>query len=147
MKFFENCVRRIAWHTLERPVQLVQQQAGQPGYTASIRFDHILDGGVNTLRDGTKVGTGGHYLRSSDVRVTQQTGAADASGVTKGYVQIRDPDTGGWVAKPASQNRQKPPSILNTGRGARCNRKLKELFKIQVQFLDLISGKAFLLAE
>lgn len=82
------------------PAQLVQQQAGQPGATASIRFDHIIVGGVNTLADGTKVGTGGHYLRSPDVRVTQQTGAADALGVTKGHIEVRDPETGRWVAKP-----------------------------------------------
>jgi len=50
------------------PLELVQQQAGKPPSTASIRLDHILDGGVNVRLDGSKSGTGGHYLRSPNVQ-------------------------------------------------------------------------------
>ncbi|WP_158658300.1 hemagglutinin repeat-containing protein [Achromobacter sp. AONIH1] len=81
------------------PLELVQ--GGSPAYTTNIRLDHILDGGVNVLANGTKKGTGGHYLRSPTVRVDRMTGAADAAGVTKGYVSIRDPVNGKWVEKQA----------------------------------------------
>ncbi|WP_156116654.1 hemagglutinin repeat-containing protein [Massilia sp. 9096] len=83
------------------PFELVQEQAGKPTVTADVRFDHILDGEVNTLKDGSKVGTGGHYLRSSSVRVTEVIGEADANGVSVGRIEVRDPDTGQWVPKKA----------------------------------------------
>lgn len=81
------------------PLELVQQQARKPANTASIRLDHILDGGVNIRQDGSKSGTGGHYLRSPTVQVNRVTGDADAFGVTKGFVSIRDPSNGAWVPK------------------------------------------------
>ena len=62
-------------------------------------MDHILDGGVKTLPDGTVVGTGGHDLRSPDVRVTQMVDEADSRGVTQGYVSIRNPQDGSWIPK------------------------------------------------
>ncbi|QVM92944.1 DUF637 domain-containing protein [Pseudomonas entomophila] len=83
------------------PMELLQQQAGAQFSTAYIRFDHILDGGVNTLRSGERVGTGGHYLRSPNVTVTRITGEADEFGVSKGYVSIRDPQTNSWANKKA----------------------------------------------
>ncbi|WP_239701007.1 EndoU domain-containing protein [Massilia sp. 9096] len=85
----------------EGQFELVQEQAGKPTVTADVRYDHILDGGVNTLKDGSKVGTGGHYLRSSSVRVTEVIGEADANGVSVGRIEVRDPDTGQWVPKKA----------------------------------------------
>lgn len=84
----------------QSPGKLLQMQVGSEIVTAEIRFDHILDGGVNTLKNGSKVGTGGHYLRSGNVRVTEITGAADSNGVSTGYVSIRDPATGRWISKP-----------------------------------------------
>ncbi|MEA5674295.1 EndoU domain-containing protein [Pseudomonas sp. MH2] len=83
------------------PLELVRQQTETLYATAFIRFDHILDGGVNTLRSGERVGTGGHYLRSPDVNVTRITGQVDEFGVSKGYVSIRDPLTNSWAPKKA----------------------------------------------
>ncbi len=45
-------------------------------------------------------GSGGHYLRSPNIRVTQVTRKADAAGVTEGYISVRNPQTGAWVPKP-----------------------------------------------
>ncbi|PXZ06843.1 hypothetical protein DKK70_09230 [Gilliamella apicola] len=61
--------------------------------------DHILNGEIKTYRDGTKVGTGGHYLKDPNIQVYKWTGEADANGVTKGYIKVRDPATGNWYKK------------------------------------------------
>ncbi len=65
-----------------------------------IDFDHILSGEVKRNRDGTSRAVGGHYRRSPNVRVLEETGVADANGVTKGRIAIRGPD-GQWVNKNA----------------------------------------------
>ena len=77
------------------PTQLIQNANGQT-YTANIRYDHVLDGNIN----GLGVGSGGHYIRSDNVRITKITGEADANGVIRAQTQIRDPKTGGWIDKP-----------------------------------------------
>jgi Bacterial EndoU nuclease len=64
--------------------------------TPNIDFAHIINGNINSRG----VGTGGHYLRSPDVRVTQVTGPVNAQGVSQGYIQVRDLTTGRWIDKP-----------------------------------------------
>ncbi|PIT21409.1 EndoU domain-containing protein [Snodgrassella communis] len=82
------------------PAELVQQQAGQAN-KVTINTEHILNGEIKTYKDGTKVGTGGHYLRDPNIKVDKWTGAADANGVKTGYISVRDPATGKWYKKPA----------------------------------------------
>jgi filamentous hemagglutinin len=79
------------------PVELVQNAGSQGTRTANIRYDHIMDGNIN----GAGHGSGGHYLRSSNTRVTEYTNPADANGVRTGYIQVRNPSNGGWVNKRA----------------------------------------------
>ncbi|EOL9005725.1 EndoU domain-containing protein [Cronobacter turicensis] len=62
-------------------------------------MDLILNGEVKTLKDGTKVGSGGHYLRDPNIKIDKVTGAPDANGVSTGYISVRDPATGQWVNK------------------------------------------------
>ncbi|MBC8655074.1 EndoU domain-containing protein [Providencia vermicola] len=83
------------------PLQLVQQQAGKESPTAYIRLDHILNGEVKTYKNGTKVGSGGHYLRDSNVKVDSWSGSPDINGVSTGYISVRDQTTGQWVKKQA----------------------------------------------
>ncbi|RKS87571.1 filamentous hemagglutinin [Orbus hercynius] len=82
------------------PAELVQQQAGNGGQV-TINTEHILNGEIKTYANGTTVGTGGHYLKDPNIKVDTWTGAADANGVTKGYISVRDPATGKWVEKKA----------------------------------------------
>ncbi|WP_439127200.1 VENN motif pre-toxin domain-containing protein [Rosenbergiella epipactidis] len=82
------------------PAELVQQQAGK-GTQVTINTEHILNGEIKTYANGTTVGTGGHYLKDPNIKVDTWTGAADANGVTKGYISVRDPATGKWVQKKA----------------------------------------------
>ncbi|PIT08543.1 hypothetical protein BGI31_05445 [Snodgrassella communis] len=82
------------------PAELVQQQAGQTS-KVTINTEHILNGEIKTYKDGTKVGTGGHYLRDPNIKVDKWTGAADANGVKTGYISVRDPVTGKWYKKQA----------------------------------------------
>ncbi|WP_189493960.1 EndoU domain-containing protein [Formosimonas limnophila] len=79
------------------PARLVEEQASQPTQVAYINYDHIINGNIN----GAGNGSGGHYIRSPNIRVTEVTGAVDSNGVTKGYIQVRDPNTGGWANKTA----------------------------------------------
>jgi filamentous hemagglutinin len=55
------------------PLELVQQAPGQPKRIAKIKMDHVLDGEVKThVNNSGKVfkrGVGGHYLKSSNIRV------------------------------------------------------------------------------
>ncbi|QLR44658.1 hemagglutinin repeat-containing protein [Enterobacter sp. RHBSTW-00994] len=83
------------------PVELVQQQAANGSTTAYIRFDHILNGEIKTLKDGSKVGTGGHYIRDPNIKIDKVTGTPDTNGVATGYISVRDPATGQWVSKKA----------------------------------------------
>ncbi len=83
------------------PLELVKEQAGKGPQTAYIRMDHILNGEVKTLKDGTKVGSGGHYIRDPNIKVEKITGAPDVNGVSTGYISVRDPATGQWVNKKA----------------------------------------------
>lgn len=64
------------------------------------RCSHVTTS-VGFHGNGTAVGSGGHYLRSPEVRVTQVTGEADAAGVSRGFIEVRDPRTGGWAPKQA----------------------------------------------
>ena len=82
------------------PAGLVQQQAGK-GTQVTINTEHILNGEIKTYANGTKVGIGGHYLKDPNIKVDTWTGAADANGVTKGYISVRDPATGQWIQKKA----------------------------------------------
>nr|WP_238791201.1 EndoU domain-containing protein [Snodgrassella sp. ESL0253] len=82
------------------PAELVQQQAGQAS-KVTINTEHILNGEIKTYKDGTKVGTGGHYIRDPNIRVDNWTGAADANGVKTGYISVREPATGKWYKKQA----------------------------------------------
>ena len=77
------------------PTQLVKDANGQT-YTANIRYDHVLDGNINGIGNGS----GGHYIRSDNVRVVEVIDPPDANGVIRANTQIRDPQTGGWVDKP-----------------------------------------------
>ncbi len=87
-----------AWAArIRTPSELVQEAAGRPARAASINWGHILDGEINFRG----FGTGGHYARSSNTRVTQVTKPADANGVIEARIQIRDPNTGSWIDKPA----------------------------------------------
>ncbi|WP_241593352.1 EndoU domain-containing protein [Rosenbergiella epipactidis] len=83
------------------PLELVKEQAGKGPQTAYIRMDHILNGEVKTLKDGTKVGSGEHYIRDPNIKVEKITGAPDVNGVSTGYISVRDPATGQWVNKKA----------------------------------------------
>ncbi|ASA57899.1 EndoU domain-containing protein [Vibrio gazogenes] len=87
------------------PLELVQQASNQSKHIASIGLEHIIDGEVKpVVKSGVVVGkraVGGHYLRSSNVRVTEIIGESDANGVMKAKIQVHDPDTGGWVDKTA----------------------------------------------
>ncbi|WP_458368132.1 EndoU domain-containing protein [Pantoea vagans] len=83
------------------PLELVKEQAGKGSQTAYIRMDHILNGEVKTLRDGTKVGSGGHYIRDSNIKIDKVTGTPDTNGVSTGYISVRDPATGQWINKKA----------------------------------------------
>ncbi|AZS51502.1 hypothetical protein DM558_12300 [Entomomonas moraniae] len=76
--------------------ELVQQQAGKGGQV-TINTEHILNGEIKTYANGTKVGTGGHYLKDPNIKVDTWTGAADVNGVTQGYISVRDPSTGKWT--------------------------------------------------
>jgi hypothetical protein len=60
---------------------------------------HVLHGDVHVRADGSLRASGGHYIRSGDVRVVEQLGT-DANGVVRARVQVRDPRTGGWADKP-----------------------------------------------
>ncbi|MCX8579104.1 EndoU domain-containing protein, partial [Gilliamella sp. B2717] len=82
------------------PAELIQQEAGK-GTQVTINTEHILNGEIKTYANGTKVGTGGHYLKDPNIKVDKWTGAADANGVTKGYISVRDPATGKWYKKQA----------------------------------------------
>jgi Bacterial EndoU nuclease len=64
-----------------------------------IAFEHVLDGEVKLLKDGTLRATGGHYVRSPNVRVLEELAPPDVNGVTKARIAVRDPDTGRWVEK------------------------------------------------
>jgi filamentous hemagglutinin len=57
-------------------------------------MDHILNGEVKTLNDGTKFGSGGHYIRDSNIIIDKVTGKPDTNGVSTGYISVRDPATG-----------------------------------------------------
>ncbi|MEN4636267.1 EndoU domain-containing protein [Pantoea agglomerans] len=83
------------------PLELVKEQAGKGSQTAYIRMDHILNGEVKTLKDGTKVGSGGHYIRDSNIKIDKVTGTPDTNGVSTGYISVRDPATGQWINKKA----------------------------------------------
>ncbi|EPE7491144.1 EndoU domain-containing protein [Cronobacter universalis] len=83
------------------PRELIREQAGKGSQTAYIRMDHTLNGEVKTLKDGTKVGSGGHYIRDPNIKIDKVTGAPDANGVSTGYISVRDPATGQWVNKKA----------------------------------------------
>ncbi|KAB1469014.1 EndoU domain-containing protein, partial [Cronobacter sakazakii] len=83
------------------PLELVREQAGKGSQTAYIRMDHILNGEVKTLKDGTKVGSGGHYIRDPNIKIDKVTGAPDSTGVSKGYISVRDSASGQWVNKKA----------------------------------------------
>ena len=83
------------------PLELVKEQAGKGSQTAYIRMDHILNGEVKTLKDGTKAGSGGHYIRDSNIKVDKVTGTPDSNGVSTGYISVRDPATGQWINKKA----------------------------------------------
>ncbi|EDW6064629.1 filamentous hemagglutinin N-terminal domain-containing protein [Salmonella enterica subsp. enterica serovar Oslo] len=87
--------------TSSTPLELIREQAGKGSQTAYIRMDHILKGEVKTLKDGTKVGSGGHYIRDPNIKIDKVTGAPDANGVSTGYISVRDPATGQWVNKKA----------------------------------------------
>ena len=76
-------------------LELVQQQAGQPVRTAELRLNHIIDGEIN--RSG--YGSGGHYVRSPNVRVMKWLGEADGQGVNIGNIMVRNPVNGRWVRK------------------------------------------------
>lgn len=58
------------------PVELIEQQKGTPGRTASVDYYHILDGNLNKCGEGA----GGHYLRSDNVRVVEVTKGPDRNG-------------------------------------------------------------------
>ncbi|EOZ7938879.1 hemagglutinin repeat-containing protein [Cronobacter malonaticus] len=83
------------------PLELIREQAGKGSQTAYIRMDHILNGEVKTLKDGTKVGSGGHYIRDPNIKIDKVTGAPDSTGVSKGYISVRDSASGQWVNKKA----------------------------------------------
>ena len=83
------------------PLELVKEQAGKGSQTAYIRMDHILNGEVKTLKDGTKVGSGGHYIRDSNIKIDKVTGTPDTNGVSTGYISVRDQATGQWINKKA----------------------------------------------
>lgn len=83
------------------PLELIREQAGKGSQTAYIRMDHILNGEVKTLKDGTKVGSGGHYIRDPNIKIDKVTSAPDSTGVSKGYISVRDSATGQWVNKKA----------------------------------------------
>ncbi|EOV9657191.1 histidine phosphatase family protein [Cronobacter turicensis] len=76
------------------PRELIREQGGKGSQTANIRRDHILNGEVKTLKDGTKVGSGGNYICDSNIKIDKVTGAPDANGVSTGYISVRDPATG-----------------------------------------------------
>ena len=83
------------------PLELVKEEAGKGSQTAYIRMDHILNGEAKTLKDGTKVGSGGHYIRDSNIKIDKVTGTPDTNGVSTGYISVRDPATGQWINKKA----------------------------------------------
>ncbi|EPN1725731.1 EndoU domain-containing protein [Cronobacter turicensis] len=83
------------------PLELIKEQGGKGSQTAYIRMDHILNGEVKTLKDGTKVGSGGHYIRDSNIKIDKVTSDPDSTGVSKGYISVRDSATGQWVNKKA----------------------------------------------
>lgn len=85
------------------PLELVREQAGKGSQTAYIRMDHILNGDVKTLKDGSKVGSGGHNIRDPNIKIDKMTGASDSNGVSTGYISVRDPSTGQWVSKRAEK--------------------------------------------
>ncbi|WPU24789.1 EndoU domain-containing protein [Cedecea neteri] len=79
----------------------MQQQAGKESPTVCIRLDHILNGDVKTYKNGTKVGSGGHYLRDSNEMVDSWSGSPDINGVSTGYISVRDLSTDLRVKKQA----------------------------------------------
>ncbi|WP_240651692.1 type VI secretion system tip protein TssI/VgrG, partial [Serratia microhaemolytica] len=83
------------------PLELVKYQAGKAPEVAYIRLNHILYGEVKTLKDGSKIASGGHYLRDPNIKIEKLTGAPDINGVSTGYISVRDPITGLWVKKKA----------------------------------------------
>ncbi|ELY3761619.1 EndoU domain-containing protein [Cronobacter universalis] len=64
-------------------------------------MDLILNGEVKTLKDGTKIVSGGHYLRDSNIKIDKAASAPDSTGVSKGYISVRDSATGQRVNKKA----------------------------------------------
>ena len=80
------------------PLQLIRNQSHNIEHTASIRMDHILDGNL-TIRNGIKKGSGGHYIRSHNIKIDEITGKVDVNGVQKGRISVRDPSTNTWVKK------------------------------------------------
>ncbi|MDF7670808.1 hypothetical protein PT276_06305 [Orbaceae bacterium ESL0721] len=105
------------------PAELVQKQAGK-NRPIDINTDHILNGEIKVYKDGSKSGVGGHYLRDPNIRVDTWIGEADANGVTKGYISVRDPETGKWY-----KNQLKQLFSLNIGRNIKQKEKLKMLLK------------------
>lgn len=81
--------------------KIAMADKNSPDQTAYIRRDHILNGEVKTLKDGTKVGSGGNYIPDPNIKIDKVTGAPDANGVSTGYISVRDPATGQWVNKKA----------------------------------------------
>lgn len=87
-------------------IELIQQAAGQPKRVADISLEHIFNGEVKPIFDKTgtvvgKRGVGGHYIRSANIKVTEIVDLPDINGVMKARIEIRDPQTGGWVKKQA----------------------------------------------
>ena len=70
------------------------ETAGRWVEPATTRMDHAIDGHFN----GFSLPTGGHYIRTPDIRVIDQK-APDQFGVTEGFQQRRDPTNGQWIDK------------------------------------------------
>ena len=98
-----GAVEDAKFYVSPTPKELVQQAPKQKKRIAKINFKHIFDGEVKSIVSSTgevvgKRAVGGHYLRSSNIRVTEII-EKDINGVMKARIQIRDPETGGWVDK------------------------------------------------
>jgi hypothetical protein len=93
---------------LPTPLDLVRGAKGQEPPPVDINFEHIINGEVRTKTDASgnlvQRAVGGHYTRSGNVRITEVVEPVDRKGVMVAKVEIRNPATGGWVAKRANSS-------------------------------------------
>ena len=113
------------------PLNLVQNAPSQARHSPDINFDHIIDGNIN----GFDKGSGGHYVRSPNVRIVETLSEPDSNGVFAARTQIRNSANGAWIDKPGQTTFYPAQWTRN-----RTKFEIEEAFKNSNPIEDLFSG-------